>query len=243
VHYEHHDWYSERLGRHMGIEVFGHYGMPMLVFPTSAGDEYEYAGMGMIPHLAHHVEAGRVKFYCVRSVNNDSWYNEGAHPRHRSWVQSMYDAYIEREVAPFIQSHCQSPGIAITTTGSSFGAYHAVNTLLKHPHIFRRCLAMSGVYDVRRYMSGDYDDNCYFNNPTDYVPNLHDAWYHERFRECDIRLATGTGDWERPEATYHFSDILRSRGIPHSLDDWGPEGGHDWFYWKHQMDVYIERLF
>jgi esterase/lipase superfamily enzyme len=243
LHHEHHDWYSERLGRHMGIEVFGHYGMPILVFPTSAGDEHEYAGMGMIPHLAHHVEAGRVKFFCVRSVNDDSWCDEGAHPRHRSWVQAMYDAYIECEVAPFIQGHCQTPGIGITTTGSSFGAYHAVNTLLKHPQLFRRCLALSGVYDVRRYMSGDYDMNCYFNNPVDYVPNLGDPWYHERFRECDIRLATGTGDWERPGDTYHFSDVLRARGIPHSLDDWGPAGGHDWHYWKHQMDVYIDRLF
>jgi hypothetical protein len=41
----------------------------------------------------------------------------------------MYDAYLSSEVAPFIHDNCRSPGIAITTTGSSFGAYHAANTL------------------------------------------------------------------------------------------------------------------
>ena len=36
---------------------------------------------------------------------------------------------------------------------------------------------------------------------------------------------------------------LRGRGLPVSLDDWGPDGGHDWPYWKRQMDVYVGRLF
>ncbi len=82
----------------------------------------------------------------------------------------MYDAYVAEEVVPFVHSHCQTPGIGITTTGASFGAYHAVNSLLKHPQVFRRCLGLSGVYDLRRFMDGDYDDNFYFNNPVDYVP-------------------------------------------------------------------------
>ena len=30
-----------------------------------------------------------------------------------------------------------------------------------------------------------------------------------------------------------------NRGIAHHLDDWGPEGGHEWPYWHHQMWEYI----
>jgi hypothetical protein len=30
----------------MGIDVYGHYGAPIVVFPTSGGDEREYAGQG-----------------------------------------------------------------------------------------------------------------------------------------------------------------------------------------------------
>jgi esterase/lipase superfamily enzyme len=240
---EHHDWHSSRLGRGMGIQVYGHYGSPLLVFPTSGGDEYEYAGQGMIAALAHHIDAGRVKFYCVNSVNNQSWYDKGAHPRHRSYVQAMYDAYIAHEVVPFVYDHCRTPGVPITTTGASFGAYHAANTLFKHPDVFRRCLCLSGVYDIRRYMDGDYDDNFYFNNPVDYLASLSDPWYLHHLAQDDIRLVTGTGPWEDSGSTYRLSEVLRARGINHSVDNWGPEGGHDWPFWKRQMNEYIARLY
>ena len=56
---------------------------------------------------------------------------------------------------------------------------------------------------------------------------------------CDIHIVTGTGPWEHPEESYRLSRVLASRGIAHHLDDWGPLGGHDWPYWKHQMQVYL----
>ena len=86
----------------------------------------------MVDVLAPHIDNGRVKVFCVNSVNNDSWYDKKAHPGHRSWLQTQYDAYIANEVAPFIHDNCKSPGIAIATTGASFGGYYAANTLLKH---------------------------------------------------------------------------------------------------------------
>ena len=184
-----------------------------------------------------------MKIFCVNSVNNESWYNKQAHPRHRSYLQAMYDAYLASEVAPFVRDHCRTPGIAITTTGSSFGGYHAANTLLKHPDLFRRCLALSGVYDIRRFMDGDYDDNFYFNNPVDYVAGLGDPWYLENLRQCDIRLVTGNGPWEDSGPSYRLAEALRAKGIPVSVDDWGPEGGHDWPFWKRQMNEYVARLY
>jgi esterase/lipase superfamily enzyme len=184
-----------------------------------------------------------VKLFCVDTVNNQSWYDKQAHPRHRSYVQAMYDAYLAAEVAPFIHDNCRSPGIAITTTGSSFGGYHAANTLLKHPDLFRRCLALSGVYDIRRFMDGDYDDNFYFNNPVDYMASLSDPWYFHHLHQCDIRLVTGHGPYEDSGPTYRLAEVLRSKGIPHSVDDWGPDGGHDWPFWKRQMNEYVGRLF
>jgi esterase/lipase superfamily enzyme len=240
---EHHHWYSHRVGKEMGIRVHGHYGAPVLVFPTSGGDEWEYENQGMVEALGSHIDAGKVKLFCVNSVNNQSWYDKGAHPAHRSYLQSMYDAYVAREVAPFVRDHCRTPDIAITTTGSSFGAYHAANTLLKHPDTFRRCLALSGVYDLRQFMDGHYDDNFYFNNPVDYMGSMSDGWYVHHLHQCDIRLATGHGSWEDSGPTYQLSGVLRARGIPHAVDDWGPDGGHDWPYWKHQMGAYLSRLY
>ena len=240
---EHHGWHSERLGRELGVRVYGHYGSPILVFPTSGGDEWEYERQGMVEALAHHVDAGRIKLFCVGSVNDEGWLNDAAHPRHRSYVQATYDAYIAEEVVPFVHGHCRTPGIAITTTGASFGAYHAANSLLKHPHLFRRCLALSGVYDLTRFMGGDYDDNFYFNNPVDYVAGLSDPRVLGELAKDDIRLVTGTGPWEDRGPTYRMSEVLSARGIRHSVDDWGPEGGHEWPFWKRQMDEYVSRLF
>src|SRR3974390_2781447 len=161
---EYHRWYSPRLGIDMGVVVYGHWGPPLLGFPTSAGDEWELEGQSMVGALADFIDGGRVKLYCVNSINGLSFYNKGAHPFHRSYVQSAFDSYLREEVVPFVWNSCQSQ-IAISTMGSSFGAYHAANSLFKHPDVFKRCFAMSGVYDLRNFMDGMYDDNFFFNNP------------------------------------------------------------------------------
>ncbi len=197
-----HRWHSPRLGIELGVAVYGHWGPPLLGFPTSAGDEWELESQSMIGALGDFIDAGKVKFFSVNSINGLAFYNKSAHPFHRSWVQSVFDSYLREEVVPFIWSNCQSQ-IGISTMGMSFGAYHAANTLFKHPDVIKRCFAMSGVYDLKNFMDGMYDDNF----------------------------------------SYRLSEVLASKGIRHSLDNWGPQGGHDWPYWKHQMREYIARLF
>jgi len=236
---EAHYWFSERLGRDMGAVVYGHYGVPLLAFPTTGGDEWEYEQQGVIGTIAPFIDAGRVKVFAVNTNHRDSFANRSAHPRHRSWMQARYDDYIVSEVVPFIRSHCRTWEVPIWTFGASLGAYHAVNVLLKHPDVFKRCYALSGVYDMKRFMDGEYDDNFYFNNPVDYMANLSDGGLLHQLTSCDIHLATGTGPWEKPEEAYRLSSILRSRGVPHHLDDWGAQGGHDWPYWRHQLWEYL----
>jgi len=156
-------------------------------------------------------------------------------------MQAQYDQYIVHEVMPFVRGHLRSHDVGIWTMGASLGGYHAANTLLKHPDVVKRCFALSGVYDMKRFMGGDYDDNFYFNNPVDYCANLTDGWALHHLASCDIHLATGTGPWEHPQEAYRLSGILAQRGIPHHLDDWGHLGGHDWPYWRHQMWEYMNK--
>ena len=151
---EYHRWYSHRLGMELGVVVYGHWGPPLLGFPTSAGDEWELEGQSMVGALAEFIDAGRIKFFSVNSINGQSFYNKSAHPFHRSYVQVVFDSYLREEVVPFIWNNCQSPGMAISTMGASFGAYHAANSLFKHPDVIKRCFAMSGVYDLRNFMDG-----------------------------------------------------------------------------------------
>ena len=77
---EYHRWYSQRLGLEMGVVVYGHWGPPLLGFPTSAGDEWELEGQGLIGALAPLIDAGRVKFFSVNSVNSAGFYNKGRAP-------------------------------------------------------------------------------------------------------------------------------------------------------------------
>ena len=116
---EYHRWYSHRLGLDLGVVVYGHWGSPIMGFPTSAGDEWELEGQGMVGALGEFIDAGRIKFYTVNSINGLSFYNKGAHPFHRSYVQTVFDAYLTEEVVPFIWNDCQSRQ-AIATMGASF---------------------------------------------------------------------------------------------------------------------------
>ncbi|HLA14962.1 MAG TPA: alpha/beta hydrolase-fold protein [Gemmatimonadaceae bacterium] len=241
MHTTHQAWYSPRLGHDMGIAVFGHWGPPLLAFPTSQGDEWELQRQGMIDAIGDLVEAGRVKVFCVGSNNHESFLNGGAHPLHRSWRQRMFDEYIRDEVIPYIYDSCQTPGIPIGTMGPSLGAYHAANTLFRYPHLVKRCYGLSGIYDLRNFMGGMYDDNFYFQNPIDYMAGLNDPWFLEQLLTCEIRLVTGSGPHEQSGYSYAMSAVLERKGIRHHLDDWGHRGGHDWPYWKEQLREYVSR--
>jgi len=225
----------------MGVVVFGHWGPPLLAFPTSHGDEWELRRNGLIDAIGDFIDAGRVKVFTVGSNNDESFLDKAAHPLHRSWRQRMFDEYIRDEVLPFIATNCQTAGIPVATTGASLGAYHALNTLLHHPHTVKRCYALSGIYDLRRFMNGAYDDNFYFQNPIDYMANLEDRGYLDQLATCEIRLATGSGPYEESSYSYAMSGVLARKGIRHHLDDWGPRGGHDWPYWKEQLRGYISK--
>ena len=227
----------------MPVATYGHFGLPLLMFPTAAADCEEYERFGLVDAIGHHVEAGRVKLYSINSINSVSWMNKEVPPPERARRQALFDAYVNEEVAPFIWNNCNTPEIPIATTGASFGAFHALNTLLKHPGRFQRVIAMSGAFDVRSYADGYYDENIYFNNPVDYMPNLTDHDLLEQIRNCDIHIVTGQGAWEAPDHSRRISGILATKGIPHNLDLWGFEWQHDWPTWRVMLDLYVDKLF
>src|SRR5256714_3297473 len=99
---EYQRWYSHRLGMELGVVVYGHWGPPLLGFPTSAGDEGELEGQSMVGALADFIDAGKIKFFSVNSINGHSFYNKSAHPFHRTYVQAVFDSYLREEVVPFV---------------------------------------------------------------------------------------------------------------------------------------------
>ena len=77
---DYHRWYSSRLGHDMVVLSYGHWGAPLLAFPTSGGDEWEYENQSMVETLGQFIDGGRLKFFAVGQVSGESFYNKSAHP-------------------------------------------------------------------------------------------------------------------------------------------------------------------
>jgi len=225
----------------MPIVAYGHAGYPLLMFPTAAADFLEYERFYLVDSIKYHIEAGRLRAYSINSVNRYSLMNDKAPPWVKAELLARYDRYITDEVLPLI--HNESGGQSPLVTGASMGAYLSANTYFRHPDVIRGMIAMSGSYDVRAYFDGYNDDQVYFNNPVSYLPNLDDDYFLPRLRHADaIVILTGQGAYEAPERSRELSNILRSKGIPHTLDVWGYDVDHDWPWWRKMLPYWLDRL-
>jgi esterase/lipase superfamily enzyme len=236
-------WHSPSLNRHMEIVTYGHFGFPVLLFPTAAADFLEYERFQLIDAIREVIEAGKIKVFSINSINRDAWLNKQVHPRDKGIRQTAYNEYIAREVVPYIWNSCRGR-VGIITAGASLGAFHCANQVFRRPDLFDGMIAMSGSYDIRGYFDGDYyDDNVYFNNPVDYVPNLggHDLWLLQQKRH--LHIVTGQGDYENPDASRRMAGLLYNKGIPFELDVWGYDMPHDWPTWRDMMRYYLREKF
>jgi len=101
--------------------VFGHGGAALLVFPTSQGRFFEYEDRGMIGALAPKIERGELQVFCPDSVDSESWYNKGVHPRVRVLRHLQYERYILHELLPLVRWKNQAGQLGVT--GCSFGQF------------------------------------------------------------------------------------------------------------------------
>jgi len=60
---EYHKGYSTRLGREMEVLIFGHAGLPVVVFPTSCGRFYDFEDRGMVAALAGKIDLGQLQLF------------------------------------------------------------------------------------------------------------------------------------------------------------------------------------
>jgi esterase/lipase superfamily enzyme len=236
-------WYSPALQKEMPIAAYGDYGFALLLVPTAAADYLEYERFQLMETLAPFIDSGKVRIFSVNSINNESWLNNEMEGAHKAIRQNQFNNYIFDEVVPFIKTNT-SAETPIITCGASFGALHSMNLFLKRPDLIDGVIAMSGVYDLTDYTKGYYDDQVYFNSPAHYIPNLSDEWYLNSIRKSDhIHILTGSGDYEDPQASKDFSQVLNAKGINHELDVWGTEWKHDWPTWRAMLPLYLENRF
>jgi esterase/lipase superfamily enzyme len=220
----------------MEMLVFGHAGLPAVVFPTSQGRFFEFEDRGMVDAIRGKIDAGEVQLFCVDSVDAESWYNRNVGPRWRIARHVQYDEYIIHEVVPLVKRLNWSPKMA--AIGCSFGGFHAVTMALRHPDVFTAFLSMSGAFDMGSFLGGYHDQDVYFNQPTQFLPQMSDSWFLDRYRSNTYVLATGVNDqcWDQNE---RLARVMREKGIPVRLDVWGDGTGHDWPWWQRMVQTYL----
>jgi len=235
MHEEHRRWFTPNLQREFDMLVFGTGGYPVILFPTSQGSYHQNKDFGLVESAAHLVDAGLVKIYTPDSNDKFSWYNYDIHPSERVNNHLSYENLILNEVIEMAKKETGFSTVAVA--GASFGGYHCLNVAFRHPEKVGNLISLCGAFDIKQFIFGYYDDNCYYNNPPDYMPNLNDEWYLRKLKEMNIILSTGETDNCR-EDNVKMSTVLNDKGINHWLDD--RQGfGHDWNWWRELFPQYL----
>jgi esterase/lipase superfamily enzyme len=229
------------------VVAYGHYGRPVLVFPSEQGQAYVFENNGMVGAVADLVEAGRVKFYCVDSADRHTWSDDSVPTEERARRHGGYESWVLEHVVPWM-SDDSGGAREFVTLGCSLGGFHAANFALKRADLFPLAIGLSANYDPSTWHSwGELGMQAYFNNPMSYVANLegdHLEWLRSR---VSILLVVGQGAWEvhptqsLPSARA-FAEVLAAKGIPHELDLWGYDVPHDWGSWRAQLAHHLPRF-
>ncbi len=231
-------WYSDRVGQTVTLVRWGHYGTPVLLFPTAGGDAEEIERFQLIAALAPLIDGGRIKVYSIDSIAGKAWISKRHSPEYCSALQNAFDACVHREIAPAIRLDCRSDDIEIITAGASIGAFNAVASVCRHPEVFKLAIAMSGTFDLSDLLDERLPEDFYFSSPLHYLPNLEGAPL-AALRNRFILLPSGEGDYEDIGESWRLADLLGRKGVPNRVDSWGPGYHHDWITWREMLPKYL----
>ena len=208
--------WSAALGAAGTLIRYGHWGRPVLVFPSERGRAWDFENNGMVDAVRGLIDEGRVKLYCVDSYDAASWSDHDLPLEERARRHGRYESWIVGDVVPWIYRDCGGPAEVITV-GCSMGAFHAANFALKRADLFPLAMCFSGNYDPSAWHAwGERGNEAYFNNPMDYVGHLagdHLEWLRS---QVSLLLVCGQGQWEDTtgalDSTRRFAALLAEQG-------------------------------
>ena len=250
MHTRYYKEYSHNLGRDMEFKVYGHAGLPMVVFPCQDGKFFDFESRGMIDTVANHLEEGRLQLFCIGCVDEETWSakNGDHHGRimwHEQWVKYICEEFLPR----LHQIHAETDSVDYTgkvmLTGASMGGYHCVNFYLRFPHLFGGCLSLSGLFHAEYFFQNYSDMQIYYNSPTDFMRNMPaDHPYIRMYNERQIIIVVGQGAWEGPlvESTRRLDTVFAQKGIHARMEYWGYDVHHDWPWWFRMVEHYVPQL-
>lgn len=231
----HTDFYSHILGMSIKIEVTGHFGHPVIMFPTSQGSYTQNYDFHLNDSISHYTDSGVLKLFNLQTIDNLSFYDKNISAFNRIRNYELYIQFLVQEYIPFIQATHNTHRVAIA--GASFGGYHAANFGFRFPDLISHLFCMSGAFSIRNFMENENTDLIYFNCPDEFVQH-DEAWKYDHMK---IVLSTSDQDICL-EPTRNMAKILDAKGISYWYDE-SKWISHDWPLWRMVFPRYIETFF
>ncbi len=204
---------SHFYGGNTDIAVYGKCGVAIVLFSSGEDNILQSEKDGLIEMLLPLLKKGKCKIYSVANPSNHIWKNSRA-LNEKSEMLLDFNLFLTSEVLPYIFNSCGTP-VPIITAGALEGAYHAANTFFRRPDIFIGTIAVSGQYDLSISTGEYFDDNCYYNSPVHFLPNLTDPYWMTFLKSRrHIYLASGEHD-SVCGSTLALSSILTEKNILH----------------------------
>ena len=250
MHTRYYKEYSHHLNRDMEFKVYGHAGLPMVVFPCQDGKYFDFEDRGMVETVRGHIENGLLQIFCVGCVDEETWSASAGdhHGRimwHEQWVKYICEEFLPRLHQIHGETDPTSYEGRVMLSGASMGGYHCVNFYLRRPDLFGGCFSMSGLFHAGYFFPNYNDVDIYYNSPVDYLPNMSpDHPLLEQIRRGKIVLCCGQGAWE-DEAKADAWSLEREfarLGVPAWVDVWGTDVNHDWPWWLLMFPYHVNKI-
>lgn len=234
-------WYSPRLEQEIGVARWGHYGTPVLLFPTAGGDAHEAERGALIQACQGLLDDGRIKIYSCDSVAGQALLHRRGSVDYRMWLFNAYHECIRHEVVAAIHADLGSRQQPIVAAGSSIGAYNSLGVLCRYPDVFGAAVCMSGTYEIERFFDHASSTDLYLSTALQFLPGLEGPQL-DLLRSRFAVVATGSGDYEDVDGAWRAGAALGAKGVPNRVDVWGPEWHHDWPTWLRMLPQYLTEL-
>lgn len=228
-------YYSNTLGRNINLEITGHWGHPILMFPSSGGQYTQNTDFGLSASVMKYVEQGRIKLYNVETIDMLSFYDDNMDSATKIHNYELYMQFLKDELIPYIQKECHVHRIGVA--GVSFGGFHAANMAFRFPDLVSHLIAMSAAFSIRNMTPLLDDMRIYYNCPDEFMQH-EEGWKFEH-----MQIVLSTSDWDIClDKNKHMSATLNEKGIAHWYDEkkWI---SHDWPLWRMVFPAYIENYF
>ena len=233
-------WRSDRMQQDITLARWGHFGVPVLVFPTAGGDAEEVERHHLVGHLGGLIEDGRIKVYSCDSVAGQAMTADdgdagvpllavqpvpaGDRPRGGAGDPRRHRRPEGRDRRRRLDRRVQRAGAGLPLPRPVPGRdLHERD--LRHRAVHRR-LHRRPVTSPRRCTS---------------CPG-------SRVRRS-TRCASGSWCWpparasgRTPASPGALPTCSATKGVPNRVDDWGPDYDHDWPTWWQMLPEYLEQL-